>query len=97
MGRSVVEATVSEVDSDVMLVAESVVVSMPLVVSVVMPESVSECDVVLVSAVLSDELLIVGSPHEQSRVHMQSNIRNIAFFIEIPSLCKLYGIFILSV
>ena len=92
-----VETAVSEVDSEVAVVAESVVVSMPLVVSVVMPESVSECDVALVSAVLSDELLIVGSPQEQSRAHMQSNIRNIVFFIEIPSLYKLYGIFILSV
>ena len=84
-------------DSAVVSVAESVMVSMPLVVSVVMPGSVSECDIILVSAVLSDELLMVGSPHEQSKAHMQSNIRNIAFFIVIPSLRKLYGIFILSV
>lgn len=73
--------------------------ALPLIPVNVSPESVTDCEVLLVFAVPSDEPPVMGfcSPHEQSSMLMQSNIKNIAFFIEIPSLCELYGIFILSV
>ena len=91
-----VETAVSEVVADAVPAAESVVCIVP-VVPVGVPEPVSDCVVMLASVVLPDVVFMVGLPQEQSRAHMQSNIGNIAFFIEIPSLCKLYGIFILSV
>ena len=107
-----VKATESEVvpgaESDVVpkMVSEFVhepvpddVSALPLIPVNASPESVTDCEALLVLAVPSDEPPVMGfcSPHEQSSMLMQSNIENIAFFIEIPSLCELYGIFILSV
>ena len=104
----VVPKTVSEAESEVVpkIVSEFVhepvpddVSALPLIPVNASPESVTDCEVLLVFAVPSDEPPVMGfcSPHEQSSMLMQSNIENIAFFIEIPSLCELYGIFILSV